>query len=206
MTLKSLKKFGTLRRTFKGKGAISLSNGNELPTRFSLAQRSDGQLLLSADVNLSTWEFLADKLEVQSLTGILQDGRSATISGPIFLKAADPIPRTNKARLIAYPSNWTFGNTSLTEPASITFELVNFRFLGTKSEVVSQDDSKRKPLSLMPLTLENRDLQLRWVSDYDQVEAALQARRGVEVTCIATATLNSFEELSDVVSTLTMLD
>jgi hypothetical protein len=205
MTIKELKKFGTLRRAFKGKGIISLSNGSELPTRFALAQQPDGQLLLSADINRSVWEFAASKIEVQKLTGTLLDGRAANVSGPIFLKAVNPVPGTNKVRLIAYPSNWTLGNSNFSGSALSTFEIVNFRFLGTQYEVITKEGVERGTLSLMPLTLGNREVQLRQVSDYEQVEAALQTRRGVEVTCTATTTLNSFEDMGDAVSVVDTL-
>jgi hypothetical protein len=205
MTINSLINFGTLRRTYKGKGIISFSNGNELPTQFTLAQRSDGQLLLSADVNLSTWEFATNNIEAQSLTGTLLDGSLARVSGPIFLKAVNPIPRTNKARLIAYPSNWIFGNPNFNEPASISFELVNFRFWGTEYKISSNNESGRKTLSVMPLALGNRNLQLQQTPDYEQVDAILQARHGIEVTCTATTTLGSNDELSDVISTVETL-
>jgi hypothetical protein len=205
MTIKSLQKFGTIRRSFKGKGKISLTNGDDLPIHFTLAQRTDGQLLLSADVNLSTWDIALNKIGVQKVTGTLIDGRPAGVSGPIFLKAANPIPRSDKARLIIYPSNWTLGTTNFASPASISFELVNFRFLGTQYDDSSTDDIRRATLSVMPLILGNRVLHLRQVSDYQSIEAELQARRGVEVTCIVTTTLNSVEELGDIVSVVEVL-
>jgi hypothetical protein len=205
MTIKELKKFGTLRRTFRGKGIISLSNGSELPTRFTLAQQSDGQLLLSADINLSVWEFAASKIEVQKLTGVLLDGRVANVSGPIFLKAVNSVTGTNKARLIAYLSNWTLGNSNFSGSALSTFEIVNFRFLGTQCEVIAKEGVERGTLSLMPLALGNRDVQLRQVSNYTEAEVALQARRGVEVTCTATTTLNSFEDMGGAVSVVDTL-
>ncbi len=205
MTIRDLRKFGILRKVFRGKGIIYFIDGSEYPARFILAQRVDGQLLISADINISFINFVNEKKEVQSLTGTILDGRPIRTSGPIIPKAVNPIPHTNKLRLIAYPSNWICGSTSFNGPASLSFDLVNFCFLGTKYNVVSANSVEQHTLSLMPLTLGNRNILLRQVPDYDQVEATLKALRGVEVTCTATTSLDNPSEMEEVVSTLETL-
>ncbi len=56
MTIRKLQKFGALRKVYRGKGKIELSDGSEYPIRFTFAQISDGQLLISGGINKSIWD------------------------------------------------------------------------------------------------------------------------------------------------------
>jgi hypothetical protein len=205
MTIKSLREFGTIRRSHVGRGLISLSNRSKLACRFTLAQRSDGQLLFSAAVNLPTWDFAAGNIRVESLTGVLADGRPVTVPGSIVLKTVRPISDTAKTRLIGYLDEWFIGNREFWEDADVSFCLVNFRFLGTESELRLRNNGLCSTLSVMSLNLGKRRMRLKQVEDYEEVEASLRARGNVEVTCVATTTINSGEELDEAVSAIETL-
>ena len=129
MTSESLSTFGELRRAFQGAGNIRLQNVGEFKTRFTLAQRSDGQLLFSADIARSIWDFSAEQTNIEGMFGKLTDGRSVKLVGPIFLKEANAIDEGDGTRLIGYPSSWIIGQREFAGQALITFELTNFLFL-----------------------------------------------------------------------------
>ena len=117
----------------------------------------------------------------------------------LFLKESKQAPQ-GKARLIGYSSHWVIGEQIFKEATSISFELVNFRFLGTENEVFVEEDTRRSTLSLMTLNLGEREIKLRWMADYEQIVAILRAQRGVQVTCTATTTLKDSAEINSVIS------
>jgi hypothetical protein len=197
MTVKDLRKFGILRKIFKGSGLVRFSDGVETRARFTLAQLADTQLLFSADADRSAWDFFTGPLEAVNLTGILSDGRTVSVEG-LFLKNTRLASR-GKTRLIGYSSHWTLGESDFSEATSVSFELVNFRFLGTETEESVVDGKQCSTLSLMTLNLGDRKVKLRRVPDYDQVEATLRAQRGVQVTCTATTSISSPSELDIIV-------
>jgi len=203
MTITDLKKFGILRKTFKGNGIAKFSDGTESQARFVLAQRIDAQLLFSADINRSAWTFSTSMLEVIGLSGVLSDGRVVSVQG-IFLKE-NKVLAQGKIRLIGYSSYWTLGEPGFSGTTPISFELVNFRFLGTETELFIEGTTQRSTLSLMTLNLGRRDIKLRWVSNYDQVVASLRAQRDVQVTCTATTTITNPHEIEVVVSAIDTL-
>jgi hypothetical protein len=198
MTVKDLNRFGTRRRVFKGSGFARFSDGIEVKASFTLAQLIDTQLLFIADVRRPIWDFMTNGLELISFTGELRDGRSVSIQG-LFIKESKQAPQGN-ARLIGYSSHWVIGEPNFKEATSISFELVNFRFLGTENEVFVEGDTRRSTLSLMTLNLGEREIKLRWVADYDQVVATLQAECSVQVTCTATTIINDTAEIDTIVS------
>lgn len=203
MTSKDFSKFGRQRRVFKGSGLARFSDGSEVKASLSLAQLTDTQLLFIADVKRPIWDFMVDGLDLDSFSGMLQDGRSVSVKG-LFIKENKEASH-GRARLIGYSSHWVIGEQNFREATSISFELVNFLFLGTESETFIEGDTRRSTLSLMTLKLGDREIKLRWVAEYEQVVATLQAQHGVQVTCTATTTVKDSDELDTVVSMLDTL-
>jgi hypothetical protein len=198
MTVKDLNRLGTRRRVFKGSGFARFSDGIEVKASFTLAQLIDTQLLFIADVRRPIWDFMTDGLELISFTGALHDGRSVSIQG-FFIKETKQAPQGN-ARLIGYSSHWEIGEPNFKEATSISFDLVNFRFLGIESEIYVEGDRRYSTLSLMTLKLAEREIKLRWVADYDQVVANLRAHSSVQVTCTATTPIKDSTEIDAVIS------
>ena len=163
------------------------------------------KLLISGDINKSIWDFYTEEIEVQNLTGILQDGRYVNFPGAINIKSVRTVPHSDKVRLVVYPSNCICGEKSFIGPASITFDLVNFCFVGTEFDIIKEDGRERGIRSLMSLTLGNRNIILKQIPDYEQVEATLKTQRNVEVTCTATTPTSNYNELDDLISTLEYL-
>lgn len=203
MTSKGLDKFGVLRRAFQGAGLIRFQNGEEFEAQFTLAQHYDGQLLFSADLARPIWDFFGRQFEVESLTGTLSDGRPVNLLDPIFLKETSP--SNSGTRLVGFPSRWAIGQMDFDSPAFVTFELVNFLFLGTEVETVTRDGLERSTLSLLPLNLGGTEVEVRWSPDYKQVESTLRAQKGVQVTCIVRKTIHSAAEVGDAESAIEAL-
>jgi hypothetical protein len=57
----------------------------------------------------------------------------------------------------------------------------------------------------MTLTLGNREVKVRRIRDYDQVEITLRAQRGIQVTCTATTTIDEPSEIDNIASLLDSL-
>lgn len=204
MTARALQKFGVLRTVFRGTGSIRLSDGSDVRTRFTLGQLANTRLLICADVERPSWSFLPDNLEAESLQGTLKDGRKISATG-LFIKEINAAPGVNRTRLVAYSGYWTISGPSIDGQASVVFELVNFSYLGTEHEIQVVNGFEHGALSLMKLTLGGREVQLRWIADYDQAMATLRAQGGVQVTCTATSTISESSEIDAVVSMIDTL-
>jgi len=203
MTSSDLNRFGTSRRVFKGSGLATFGNGAEVKARFTLAQLVDTRLIFIADIKRPSWNCLADLPTVIGFIGKLIDGRSVSVEG-ILIKESRQISRY-RTRLIGYSGQWIIGKPDFREAASISFNLVNFRFLGTEKEVFIEGDNWRSSLSLMTLKLGDREIKLRQVVDYDQVVASLRAQHGLQVTCIATTIIKDSTELDTTISKIDTL-
>jgi hypothetical protein len=201
MSIKEITKFGIPRKVFKGCGFARLSNGNEVTAQFTLVQLIDAQLVFFADIQHPIWDFLTERLQVNSLSGQLSDGRLVNIDG-LFLKETKQKSR-NKTRLIGYSSHWVLGEPAFSESTSICFELVNFLFRGTETELIIDNDKQDFRWSIMTLNLGDRAITLRQISNYDQVVATLQSQHGIQITCTATTTIKDASELAE---TITIID
>jgi hypothetical protein len=200
---KVLQRFGVLRTNFRGTGSVRLSDGSDARARFTLGQLADAELIICADVaGRAPWEFL--KIEAEGLQGTLADGRRIDAAG-LMIKECQSAPGATGTRLVAYSTHWTIAGPSIVGRASAVFELVNFIYIGTETEILMVDGLESIKSSLMTLRLGERHAQLRRAIDYDQAVATLKAQRGVQVTCTATTTISSSPEIDDVVSMMDTL-
>lgn len=204
MAVNDLKRFGTPRKVFRGTGSIRLSDGSDSRAHFTFGQFDDARLLICVDIKRSPWDFIGVSLEVESLHGKLTDGRKVNATG-LFLKESTAISSTNKTRLFVYSSHWIIGEPDFDGQAEILFDLVNFCFLGTESEIAVINGVKHHRLSLMTLSLGSKQVQIRQTSDYDQEVATLRTQCGVRVTCTATITLSRPSEIDDSISMIDVL-
>lgn len=204
MAIKDLKRFGAPRKVFRGTGSIRLSDGSESRARFTFGQFDDAQLLICVDIKRSSWDFIGVSHEVESIHGKLTDGRKVNATG-LFLKESTAISSTNKTRLFMYSSQWIIGEADFDGQAEVIFELVNFCFQGTESEIAVINSVKHHKLSLMTLSLGSKQVQIRQISHYDQEVAALRTQRGVRVTCTATTTLSRPSEIDNAISMIDVM-
>lgn len=180
----------------KGKGNLKLSDGRDLPARFTLGRRTDAKLLFSADISIPGWEFLLPSLEVASLSGTLSDGRAVSVDG-FFTTETKPGAR-DRTRLLGHSSNWAIGDQAFTTQHLVSFEIVNFCFVGTEIEETHTDGILHMTRSRMLVRFGAKDVELRQVPDYKKAEATLRAQRGVQVTCTASTYVNDASEIASV--------
>jgi hypothetical protein len=197
MAVKILRKYGKLRKIFRGAGSVSFSDGSNVSASFWLVQLASTKLLVCADVRHPRKKFLSGHLEAVSLQGTLADGRRISAT-KLHIKESEGALFTSKVRLVLLSGYWTIGDPKIGGEASVVFELVNFRYHGTEAD----ENGAR---SLMTLVLGGRRVQLRQIAGYGQVVAVLSALRGVQVTCTATTTITSMAEIDDVVSMMDSL-
>ncbi len=205
MTIKELKKFGPFRRSFSGAGVIRFITGNEMRAKITLAQRSDTQLIVYIDGVLPGFGIFDRKHKLESFQGELKNGLKIYVIAPIFIKESKTSINTGRTRIIGYPTSWSIGEKNFDFPTTITFEIVNFRFLGTEGETYSREGYEYSTLSLMPLNIGGREVLLRWIPEYDQAITILNAQRGVQVTCKATMPINSPSDIDDCISVMDTL-
>src|ERR671922_2431494 len=81
MTVKEVKKFGTPRKIFKGKGKVKLSDGSEIQAQFTLAQLLSAELIFIVYIKRATWTVMTHIPQIMSLTGTLLDGGAISAQG-----------------------------------------------------------------------------------------------------------------------------
>lgn len=205
MSIKALRTYGKIIRTFKGYGNVRFKSGENYDCRFTLGQFSGVNLLISADIKCLPIEFFFKHFndgEVEGFTGTLLDGRSIQLIGPVFLRKMDPAPNKLNSRLILHVSQCLIGNRDFQSPAVVTFEISNFLFDGTEKEVGSADSDKESECTILPLKLGDQEIQLQRVSNYKEVEVLLRAQKGVETTCVANANISDASDFDKVVSAI----
>lgn len=198
MTIKSLNYYGSRRKVFQGKGIASFTNGSEVQASFSLVQLTDVNLLVSIDVKQKMWNFLANSFELDGLRGTLQDGRPINAYG-FFIKESKQTTQS-KTSLVGYTSGWEIGEKNFQQASFICFDIVNFRFDGTETEVFIEGKTQRTTSSSMRLSLGKREFTLRWTKNYDQAVATLRAQQGVQVTCTVSTKIEDSTELEAVIT------
>jgi hypothetical protein len=203
MATQDVKRFGTTRKVFRGKGKIKLADGSEHLAQFTLAQLINTELIFIINIKHSMWDFLFTLPQIICLDGTLSDGRFVHADG--FIAQNMKQTSSQEPLVSGYVSQWQIGRPDFGAGNSVSFELVNFRFLGTESEFFVDGSQQRRTLSLMTLKLGDRDVGLRWIAGYDQVLATLQAQHGVQVTCTATTVLENPSEIDTVVSVIDTL-
>ena len=204
MSIKSLEKYGTVRRVFKGKGSVKFKSGAIYRCRFTLGQFSNTNLLISADINCLPLDFFFSHAndEIEDIEGTLLDGRPIQLIGPIYLRQMNSAPNNKNSRLIIHVSQCVIGVLEFLEPATISFEISNFLFNGTEVEIRKVNGQEQSEFSLLPLNLGNREIQIRKVSNYKEVEAVLRAQKGVETTCIASSSMGNLTGLDEIILTM----
>lgn len=207
MSIKSLKKYGIVKKVFKGKGTLKFKSGAIYSCRFTLGQFSNANLLISADINCLPIEFFFRHVndEIEELKGTLLDKRPIQLVGPIYLRKMDATSNKQNSRLIIHVSQCVIGVLEFSKPATVSFEISNFLFTGTEKEIHKVDEQEQNEFSLLPLKLGDREIQIRKVSNYKEVETILWAQKGVETTCTANTNIDNPAELDEIISTIDAL-
>ena len=203
MATKDLNNYGICRKIFKGNGVARFSNKSQVKVRFTLAQLVDTQLMFVVDFKSSIRDFIDHSIQITDFIGTLKDGRKVKAEG--LLTIENKLVSGEKAKLIGYVSEWTIGELDNQEPTSITFDLVNFRYIGTENQVLIEENTRHSTLSLMTLEIAQRQIKLQWVPDYERVVAILSAQHGVQVTCTATSAIRDTTDIDLVIEIIDTL-
>lgn len=193
--------FGEYRYRWDGSGILPTNSDQEISGRLVLAQRFDGTPVLGIESGSSALRngIFAGTLELQNdaLFGIAEgieiaiggrsrlvdsqysnaDGRE-TISAVFFLTSAEV----------------RFRNAGPTL-SSVSFDIVNFLFVGTEVVNYPTEHGEGGRLSRISLDLDGSVAILDQVSEYDAVKNRLKARKGVEVTSTLTKRISEREEI-----------
>jgi hypothetical protein len=204
MSIKSLRKYGIVKRAFKGKGTLKLKSGTIYRCRITLGQFTNANLLICADINCLPIEFFFRhaKDEVEELKGTLLDERPIQLVGPIYLRKMEATPNKQNSRLIIHVSQCVIGGLAFVRPATVSFDISNFLFNGTEIETHIVDGQEQSDFSLLPLKVRDREIQIRKVSNYKEIETILWAQKGVETTCIASTSIDDPTELDEITSVM----
>jgi len=204
MTLAKLKRFGPLQKTFKGKGVMKFQDGTDASAKFTFAQLSNVDLIFTAQLDMSQWEFMKNETGIDGLSGFLPDKHPVTASG-LFVKYVEADTLYGKANVTGYASSIQFGKSKFEAVALISFEIVNFLFRGDEFEK-KVIDGTTKPSPFMKLLLNGREIILRQVDNYEKVEVELKAQQKVKIiTCTATTTIKNSTEIEEIIGTIDTL-
>ena len=204
MSSLNLDKFGVLRRKFHSSGIITLKNGNKIGANVVLAQREDGHLFFHADISRSSLNFKSSYDIISDYTGTLKDGKTVSLKGPIWvteITGANGIVET----LVGFPTGWEIGQKEVKTTGSVRFEILNFLFDGIEADTSKQYSSPFIPLTLLPLRLDGKDVELKQVSEYNKIKTVLETNKDIRVTCIATLKVESKSEIDQIIETIDIL-
>lgn len=112
MTVKILRKYGTLRKIFRGTGSVSFSNGSNVRASFRLVQLANTKLLVCADVRYPWKKLRTGSLKAASLQGTLADGRRISAT-ELHVTEGEGALFASKERLVLLSGYWTISGPDL---------------------------------------------------------------------------------------------
>lgn len=200
-----LARFGEYRYRWEGFGILPINLDQEVSGRIILAQRFDGTPVLGLESSSSVLRdgIFAGSLELRddAMFGIAE-GIEIAIRGRSWLVDSHYSNvegrETISAVFFLSSVEVRFRNASSTL-SSVSFDIVNFLFIGTEVVNYQTEHGEGGRLSRISLDLDDCAVILDQVSEYETVKNRLKARKGVEVTSTLTMRLSAQEDVDRVI-------
>lgn len=196
-----LARFGELRCRWDGSCSLPTSLDQEVAGSVVVAQRLDGTPVLAIESESSALRdgIFAGSLELQDgvVFGIAEDieiairGRSWLVDSYYSISNGR---ETTYAVFFLTSAEVRFGSAESTA-SSVSFDIVNFLFVGTEVVDYQTDHGESRRLSRISLDLDDGEVILDQLPEYESVKNRLKARKGVEVTSTLTMRLSALEEV-----------
>lgn len=208
------KEYGKVIRTYRGKGKLRRTNGDEFPCYITIQQIETGLIYITCKFapkvaqDAATIQFIMDssRQDVELIYGKTRDGMDFETRGKLFIAHSKVTVFANRPATI----------TLLTQEANLwkenkchskcyRFSVVNFEFTGNHpAKRIIQDGPKQ-----VERFYRNLELKIPWgmvlidpVPHYDDVIRRINAQKGVSVTCEVVAKPSASMEPAEVTSKL----
>ena len=212
----SSKEYGKVIRTYRGKGKLRRTNGDEFPCHITIQQVETGLIYIACKFApkvaqaAATIQFIMDspRQDVELIYGKIRDGMDFESRGELFIAHSEVAVFASPNRpaittlLVQEVGLW---KEKQCHTGCYRFSVVNFEFTGNHPvKRIIQDGPKQ-----VEHFYRNLELQTPWgiaavdpVPDYDDLIRRTKAQKGISVTCEVVAKPSVNMELREVTSKL----
>ena len=178
--------FGIVRKTIPGKGEIFFTNSKNYPMNFNIVQYSDGQLLLFCEYRISNlldnFEFGLFDADIFKIVGKTINGNNVDFSNLGPLIRFMPISNSNRNLIITILNSCKIGDQKLIGDSLITFDILNFLFIGPNIKTNTKDGFSISASSQFEFLYNKNIILIKQVPNYQQVLVSLTNQKGKEIT------------------------
>lgn len=206
------KEYGKVIRTYRGKGKLKRTNGNELPCHITIQQIETGLIYITCKFapkvaqDAATIQFIMDssRQDVELIYGKTRNGMNFESRGKLFISHSKVTVFANKpATITLLTQEINLWKEKQYHARCYRFSVVNFEFTGNHSaKRIIQDGPKQ-----VEHFYRNLELKTPWgiatvdpVPDYDDLIRRIKAQKGISVTCEVVAKPPVNMELGEVTS------
>lgn len=189
------REYGKVIRTYRGKGKLRRTNGDEFPCYITIQQIETGLIYITCRFApkvaqaTSTIQFIMNSSlqDVERVYGRTRDGMNFESRGELLIAHAKVELFSNKSSVITLLAQKVdFWSENKCHAGCYKFSVVNFEFIGNHpAKRIIQDGTKQVEHLYLDL-----ELKTPWglaivdpVPDYDDVIRRIKAQKGISVTC-----------------------
>lgn len=204
--------YGKVIRTYRGKGKLKRTDGNELPCHITIQQIETGLIYITCKFapkvaqDTATIQFIMDspRQDVELIYGKIRGGMDFESRGKLFIVHSEVTVFANRpATITLLAQEINLWKENQCHARCYRFSVVNFEFTGNHpvKKTITKNDRKTERIYL--------DLQLEtpWgiaeidpVADYDNVISKIKAQKGISATCALLAKPKVHMELKGVIA------
>lgn len=206
----SSKEYGKVIRTYRGKGKLKRTDGNELPCHTTIQQIETGLIYITCKFapkvaqDAATIQFIMDSVrqDVELIYGKIRGGMDFESRGKLFIVHSEVTVFANRPATITLVAQETnLWKEKQCHASCYRFSVVNFEFTGNRpAKRIIQDGPKQIEHFYRSLELKTPwgTATLDPVPDYDDLIRRIKAQKGISVTCEVIAKPSVNMELGEV--------